>query len=107
MEAVLGYIYQFWGLLLVVVVFIIYLISQGRAKAGQIILSLMLRLEKQAEEYALKTGEEKFSFVVEKGYQLLPKYVRMFISYKMFEEMAGLLYAKAKEYLLSLNEKTF
>ena len=104
METLLGYAQDYWGLLLVVVAFIIYLISQGRAKAGRIVLSLMLRLEKQAEEYALQTGEEKFGFVVEKGYQLLPRYVRMVISYKMFEELAGKLYEEAKNYLLSLEK---
>ncbi|WP_018306362.1 hypothetical protein [Desulfitobacterium hafniense] len=105
METALGYVNQFWGLLLVMAVFIIYVISQGRAKAGKIVLSLMLRLEKQAEEYALQTGEEKFGFVVEKGYQLLPRYVRLVLSYKMFEELAGRLYEEAKNYLLSLDEK--
>lgn len=105
MEAALNYAQDYWGLLLVAVVFIIYLISQGRAKAGQIVLSLMLRLEKQAEEYALQTGEEKFGFVVEKGYQLLPRYVRLVISYKMFVELADRLYNEAKNYLTNLNEK--
>ncbi|SHN84723.1 hypothetical protein [Desulfitobacterium chlororespirans] len=104
METLLGYAQDYWGLLLVVVVFIIYLISQGRAKAGQIVLSLMLRLEKQAEEYALQTGEEKFGFVVEKGYQLLPKYVRLVLSYGMFEELADKLYDEAKNYLSSLEK---
>ncbi|SHN88503.1 hypothetical protein [Desulfitobacterium chlororespirans] len=104
METLLGYAQDYWGLLLVVVVFIIYLISQGRAKAGQIVLSLMLRLEKQAEEYAPQTGEEKFGFVVEKGYQLLPRYVRLMISYRMFEELAGRLYEEAKNYLSSLEK---
>ncbi len=104
METALGYVNQFWGLLLVMAVFIIYVISQGRAKAGKIVLSLMLRLEKQAEEYALQTGEEKFGFVVEKGYQLLPRYVRLVLSYKMFEELAGKLYEEAKNYLLSLEK---
>lgn len=105
METALGYIQNFWGLLLVVAVFIIYLISQGRTKAGKIVLSLMLRLEKQAEEYALQTGEEKFGFVVEKGYQLLPKYVRLVFSYNMFVELAERLYDEAKNYLSSLEEK--
>ncbi|WP_019851535.1 hypothetical protein [Desulfitobacterium sp. PCE1] len=106
METALGSIQNFWGLLLVVAVFIIYLISQGKAKAGKIVLSLMLRLEKQAEEYALQTGEEKFGFVVEKGYQILPKYVRLIFSYNMFVELADRLYDEAKNYLLNLEEKT-
>ncbi len=104
METALNHVQEFWGLLLVAVAFIIYLISQGRAKSGQIVLSLMLRLEKHAEEYALQTGEEKFGFVVEKGYQLLPRYVRLVISYKMFEELADRLYNEAKNYLVSLEK---
>lgn len=52
METALGCVQDFWGLLLVVAAFIIYLVSQGRARAGKMLLSLMLRLEKQAEEYA-------------------------------------------------------
>ncbi len=106
METALGYVQDFWGLLLVVAAFIIYLVSQGRAKAGKILLSLMLRLEKQAEEYALQTGEEKFRFVVERGYQLLPEYIKMFITYRMFVELANELYEEAKSYLMSLDKKS-
>ncbi|AFL99779.1 hypothetical protein Desde_1354 [Desulfitobacterium dehalogenans ATCC 51507] len=105
METALGYVQNVWGLLLVVAAFIIYLLSQGRAKAGKILLSLMLRLEKQAEEYALQTGEEKFGFVVERGYQLLPKYVKIVITNKMFVELANKLYEEAKDYFLNLDEK--
>lgn len=62
----------------------------------------MLRAEKEAEIMLFKTGDEKFVFVVDYGYQLLPAYVKMFITYKMFEDMAKSLYGSAKGYLLDL-----
>lgn len=49
------------------------------------VLLLILRLEKQAEEYALRIGEEK----LERGYQLLFKYVKMLITYSMFKGLAA------------------
>lgn len=54
----------------------------------------------------MQTGEEKFRFVVERGYQLLPKYIKMFITYRMFVELANELYREAKSYLSSLDKKS-
>ena len=102
MEFVLGIIKDYWGVLILLVGALIFLVSQGKAKALQILLSLMLRAEKEAEEYLLQTGDEKFSWVVERGYQLLPKVVRLIITYGMFEQLAKSAYDKAKQYLLGL-----
>jgi len=95
---------QYWGVILFVLCFVVYLITQGRSKATQIILSLMLRAEKESEALLLKTGDEKFMFVVDFGYQRLPAYVRAFITYTMFKDMANTLYASAKNYLLGLHD---
>lgn len=103
MDTLFSYLRDYWGLLLFVVAFIIYLVSVGRAQAKQILLSLMLRAEKEVEGYLFRTGDEKFAFVVSRGYELLPRYVKLIITYSMFEDMARALYAKAKEYLFSLN----
>lgn len=103
MNVLLSGLQNYWGIILLVIGFVIFLVTQGRAKATQIILSLMLRAEKEAEGMVLKNGDEKFMFVVDYGYQLLPRNVRLFITYKMFEDMAKVLYASAKNYLLGLN----
>src|SRR3972149_7109801 len=89
---------NYWGLLSVGIGFIIYAIFQ-REQAKKIILSLMLRLEKESEALALKTGDDKLEFMLIKGYQLLPMQVRMFVSQTMFNTLAKTLYDKAKEYL--------
>jgi len=102
-DIVLSGLQAYWGLILFVIGFVVFLVSQGKAKATKIILSLMLRAEKEAEGLVLQNGDQKLNFVVDKGYQLLPRTVRLFITYTMFEEMAKLLYASAKEYLLGLS----
>lgn len=103
MDIVLSYLQQYWGLILFVICFIVFLVAQGRTKATKIILSLMLRAEKEAEALFLKNGDEKFMFVVNYGYNLLPKTARLIITYSMFENMANTLYATAKNYLSRLN----
>ncbi|TGE37918.1 hypothetical protein E4K67_12910 [Desulfosporosinus fructosivorans] len=103
MDVILSYLQNYWGIILFIIGFVIFLVTQGKSKAVQIILSLMLRAEKEAESLVLKTGDQKLGFVVEKGYRLLPMTVRLFITYTMFEDMAKLLYASAKNYLSGLN----
>jgi len=103
MNILLSSLQNYWGIILFVIGFVIFLVTQGKAKATQIILSLMLRAEKEAEGMVLKSGDEKFMFVVDYGYQLLPRNVRLFITYTMFEDMAKVLYARAKNYLSGLN----
>lgn len=103
MDVFQSYLQSYWGIILFIVGFVIFLVTQGKAKATQIILSLMLRAEKEAEVMVLENGDQKFMFVVDYGYQLLPRNVRLFITYKMFEDMAKVLYASAKNYLLGLN----
>ena len=104
MDVFLSTLQSYWGIILFAICFVIYLITQGRTKAKEIILSLMLRAEKEAETLFLKTGDEKFLFVVDYGYRLLPAYVRTFITYKMFTDLANTLYATAKNYLLGLHD---
>ncbi|EHQ92077.1 hypothetical protein [Desulfosporosinus youngiae] len=103
MDIVLSGLQAYWGLILLVSGFVVFLVSQGKAKATKIILSLMLQVEKQAEALVLEVGDQKFSFVVSKGYELLPRAVRMVMTYSMFENMARTLYASAKNYLTELN----
>ncbi|HBV85749.1 MAG TPA: hypothetical protein DEF42_03620 [Desulfosporosinus sp.] len=104
MEVFISTLQNYWGIILFALCFVIYLITQGRSKAKQIILSLMLRAEKEAEALLLKNEDQKFMFVVDYGYQLLPARVKLFITYKMFTEMANSLYASAKNYLTGLNK---
>lgn len=102
MEVFQSYLQGYWGIILFLICSLVYLVTQGKAKAKEIILSLMLRAEKEAVALLLKNGDEKFMFVCDYGYQLLPTYIKTFITYKMFSDLAKSLYDSAKEYLLDL-----
>lgn len=104
MGTFLNMLKDYWGVLILLIGALAFLVTQGRARAGQIILSLMLQAEKNAEEYVLQTGDAKFNFVVQQGYSLLPKVIKAFITFDMFAQMANNLYAGAKQYLSTLKK---
>lgn len=89
----------YWGIIAVIIGFIVYAVFNWQ-NAKKIILGLMLQLEKEAETLALSTGDAKFQFVVDKGYQLLPQGARIFITPAMFTALAKSLYDEAKKYLV-------
>ena len=97
-QTILNIALTYWGAIAVVLAFVVYAIFNWQ-NAKKIILGLMLQLEREAETLALATGDAKFQFVVDKGYQLLPQGARMFITPAMFESLAQSLYDGAKKYL--------
>jgi len=90
---------NYWGFISVALGFGGFAFFQ-REQAKKIILSLMLRLEKEAETLALNTGDEKLEFMMDKGYQLLPASVRLFVPQATFNGLVKSLYDKAKAYLI-------
>lgn len=88
---------QFWGLIALLVCVVLYretAFSFAKQKAAH----LMLIAEKRAEEFLLETGRDKFEWVVEKGYSILPAVVKMFISYKVFRIIVQELFDAAIDY---------
>ena len=98
-QAITNLAQSHWGVIAVVLCFMVYAIFHLQ-NAKKIILGLMLQLEKEAETLALSTGDAKFQFVVDKGYQLLPQGARVFITPAMFTSLAQGLYDSAKKYLV-------
>lgn len=98
MDIVMALLQTYWGILVVILGFSVFTIFQ-RQTAKKIILSLMLQIEKNAETLSLQTGETKFQFIVDKGYQLLPQSIRIFITPAMFTKMAQAIYDEAKGYV--------
>ncbi len=94
-------------IVLYVILIILYALSTGKKMTAQTLLSLMLRVEKDSDDLLLKDGNEKFNYVVEKGYMLLPKPVRLIVSPKTFERIAVILYIEAKRTLLKVEERDF
>lgn len=98
MQTIINLLLAYWGVIAIVIVFGVYAIFNWQ-NAKKIILGLMLQLEREAETLALSTGDAKFQFVVDKGYQLLPQGARVFITPAMFTSLAQSLYDGAKKYL--------
>jgi len=88
----------YWGIIAVVLFFGFYSIFHWQ-NAKKIILGLMFQLEKESVTLAISTGDAKFQFVVDKGYQLLPQGARIFITPAMFESLARSMYDQAKKYI--------
>ncbi|WP_088186028.1 hypothetical protein [Desulfosporosinus sp. FKA] len=98
MDVVISLLQQYWGIGAVVVGFGVYAFFNLQS-AKKIILSVMLQLEKNAEALVLSTGEQKFDYLVTRGYQILPQSARVFITPAMFSSLAQTLYDRAKKYL--------
>ena len=98
-QSIINLLLPYWGIIAVVFGFGGYALFQHDS-AKKIILSLIIRIEKEAESLALNTGADKFQFLVERGYQLLPTPARLFITLPMFESLAQSLYNTAKLYLV-------
>jgi len=90
-----------------VILALLYGISSGKKITTETLLSLMLRVEKDADDLLLENGDDKFHYVVEKGYQLLPRPVRLLINVRTFERIAATLYVQAKRYVLQVEENDF
>jgi len=103
-QTMINYLQSYWGIIATILGFIVYAVFQ-RENAKKIILSIMLRLEKEAENLALETGDAKLEFISEKGYLLLPANVRLFITEASFKSLVKSLYDKAKQYLIVAKPK--
>lgn len=97
---------DFWGFAAVFVAGILYMIIHRGAAVSQAkktAMTLMLGAEKRAEHLLLVTGQDKFNWVVDKGYDILPAALRMFISKPAFRNIVQELFdgsvQMAKQYV--------
>lgn len=98
MSQILDLVSQYWGYGATAVVALGYYFTHRTtaiAYAKSKIKLLMLSAEKYSEKLVLDNGQAKFNWVVDKGYNMLPAPVRMFVSYAMFKEIAQSLFDEA------------
>lgn len=74
---------QYWGIISLILGAIVYLLS-AKGKASSIIKTHMLGVEKNAEQLALTTGDQKFNYVASEGYAILPAWAKLAISQTTF-----------------------
>jgi len=94
----MGTLTSYWGIIIVLIGYAILFIFQ-RKTAEKLLLGLMLQVEKSAEALTLQTGDEKFKYVCDKGYELMPSATKLLISKGVFINLAMQVYDKAKSYL--------
>lgn len=93
-----NFLTEYWGLISLFVGGICYAITHYKlalsfAKNKAIVL--MLSAEANSEKLALTTGQTKFSWVLNHGYDLLPSVVRLVISKPTFSIIVQDLFDKA------------
>jgi len=98
----MGALTSYWGIIIVLIGYAALWIFQ-RKMAEKLLLGLMLQVEKSAEALALQTGDEKFKYVCDKGYELMPSATKLLISKGVFINLAMQAYDKAKSYLKVLD----
>lgn len=79
----LQFLSNWWGLLFVLVVIVVMAVFR-RQTLKRIAIRLIFVAEERSRQYALRTGKEKFEWVVENGYGLIPPWLKLFVTKEMF-----------------------
>lgn len=92
---------DYWGIGAVILGGLGYFFTHKKASiayAKKVASDAILSAERKAEDLALNTGEEKFSWVVDKGYSYLPPIVKTFVSKELFAVLVQAVFDKAKKF---------
>jgi hypothetical protein len=100
---------DYWGLLGSFAFGVLYLVMHrglAMSQAKKTAMTLMLAAEKKAEQLILITGQDKFNWVIDKGYDLMPAALRIFIGKPAFRMIVQELFdgtvRTAKQYIEEL-----
>ena len=98
--SIISFIGQWWGIIFWVIAAILALfgveVFVERGILQKRVRDLIFLAEKEAREAALITGEQKFQWVIENGYKLLPPVLNKFISEDMFKVIVQAIYDRIK-----------
>lgn len=90
------------AIIVVAVILAITIVLAIRGKK-EIIYKMLYALVNEAENlFGSKTGKQKFAYVMEKIYSLLPTYIKVFITYQTLEKWIEQALVEAKEYWAEL-----
>ena len=100
MAEVLQFIDSWWGLFIVVLFLVGYAIYDWR-RAKKLIASMIFHAEERARELVLKNGEDKFQWVKENTYPMLPKWIRFFLTEDLYQTLIQKVFDELKEWAIS------
>lgn len=112
MNTIYSLLGQYWGIVTIVVAGLLYFGVDKTARKTAIkfaekkAMTLMFGIEKKCEDFALQSGKDKFDWVVEKGYDLLPAPVRLIISPALFKTIVQGLHDDAVKFVTSKKDAT-
>ena len=97
MTEVLNFLFSWWGLIALLAIFVLKLIFDydGTVK---MVRGLIFLAEEKARQEVLKTGEEKFQWVVANGYQYLSATLKLFLSEELFAKLVQHIFNRIKEW---------
>lgn len=82
----MNFITAHWDSILVVLAFIALVVFLALRGKKDIIHKMLYALCDEAEKlYGSGTGKQKFAYVMEKAYAMMPAIVKVFITYNVFE----------------------
>lgn len=88
---------SWWGLLVAVLFLVGYAIYDWR-KAKKLIASMIFHAEERARELVLENGKEKFNWVKENTYPMLPKWIRFLLTEDMYKALIQKVFDELKEW---------
>jgi len=91
MEAIIDFIFNYWGLSAVVVIATIKAISDYQGFKENL-KSLVVVIEEKARDYSIEHGEEKFLWVKTHGYDYIPNWLKLVLTEKMYEKLIQSIY---------------
>lgn len=97
MSEVLDFVISWWGLLALVVIFVLKLIFDYSATTRRI-RELIFLAEEHARKQVLNTGAEKFEWVKTHGYEYLPPALKLFLSQELFGLLVQAIFDKLTEW---------
>ena len=94
----LDFIQNWWGMISVAILVIIYMIRNWQ-KAKHQIMALIFEAEGHARKYALETGAEKMQWVLEQGYKYLPKWLTFVLTEQMYKDLVQKIFNSVNVWL--------
>ncbi len=86
MNTIVVFAQQWWGLLLLAMALVGYLLYDYEAAKKKIAVLIFIA-EERARQKTLVSGKQKFEWVVQNGYRYLPVWLRMILSEEAFRTL--------------------
>lgn len=99
-EQIIDFVFSYWGLIGLVALFILEFFRE-REVAKARVKELIFLAEEKAQKKVLKSGQQKFDWVVEQGYQYLPPIVQLFMTKEAYQLLVQSIFDRIKAWAIN------